>query len=141
MPFAKTPTREEFAARTKEKGPIAYHAQVNLERLDSGEKLPEKLPYQVGSWRFGDDLSMVFLAGEVVVDYALQLKKECPSQRLWITAYANDDPCYIASRRVLAEGGYEVDGSMYYYDRPTHFAPQVEDLIIGTTEKMLQAKD
>ena len=75
------PTREEFAARTKQKGPIAYHAKVNLERLDRGEKLPEKLPYQIGTWSFGEDLSMVFLAGEVVVDYALRLKKECPNQR------------------------------------------------------------
>ena len=63
-----------------------------------------------------------------------------PEPALWVTAYANDDPCYIASRRVLAEGGYEVDGSMYYYDRPTHFAPQVEDLIIGAAEKMVNAK-
>jgi len=29
---------------------------------------------------------------------------------------------------------------MYYYDRPTHFAPQVEDLIIEMVEKMLGAK-
>jgi len=140
LPFDRLPTREEFEARSRQKGPIAYHAKVNLERLDRGEKLPEKLPYQVGTWRFGDDLSMVFLAGEVVVDYALRLKKECPNQRLWITAYANDDPCYIASRRVLAEGGYEVDGSMYYYDRPTRLAPQVEDLIIGAVETMINSK-
>jgi hypothetical protein len=82
---------------------------------------------------------MVFLAGEVVVDYTLRLKKELDAKRLWVSAYANDVPCYIASKRVLAEGGYEVDGSMYYYDRPQHFAPEVEDLIISTVHKMLPA--
>lgn len=137
LPFDKLPTREEWEARTSQKGPIAYHAKVNLARLDKGERLPTSLSYPVQTWCFGDDLAMVFLAGEVVVDYALRLKQECDGKKLWITAYANDDPCYIASRRVLAEGGYEVDGSMYYYDRPTHFAPEVEDLIVDRVKKLL----
>ena len=35
--------------------------------------------------------------------------------RLWITAYANDDPCYIPSERILREGGYEGGGAIVYY--------------------------
>lgn len=131
LPFAPLPTREEFAARAKQKGPIAYHAQVNLARLDRGEALPTSQPFRAAAWSFGQELAMVFLAGEVTVDYALRLKRELGGRRLWITAYANDAPCYIASRRVLAEGGYEVDGSMYYYDKPQHFVPEIEDLIVG----------
>ena len=50
---------------------------------------------------------MVFLPGEVVVDYVLRLKKEFDPGRLWVTAYANDLPCYIPSERILREGGYE----------------------------------
>ena len=50
---------------------------------------------------------MVFLPGEVVVDYVLRLKKEFDPARLWVTAYANDEPCYIPSERILKEGGYE----------------------------------
>jgi hypothetical protein len=138
LPFDKLPTREEFAERAKQKGPIAHHAAVNLARLERGEVLPTKLPYDISTWQFGNDLTMVFLAGEVVVDYALRLKSELPGRRLWITAYANDNPCYIASRRVLAEGGYEVDSSMYYYDRPTHFDPAVEDLIVETVHRLLK---
>ena len=34
------------------------------------------LPYTIQTLTFGDQLTMVFLAGEVVVDYALRLKKE-----------------------------------------------------------------
>ena len=34
------------------------------------------------------------------------------ADRLWINAYANDLPCYIASRRIYPQGGYEVDRSM-----------------------------
>ena len=71
---------------------------------------------------------MVFLGGEVVVDYALRLKREY--DRLWVNAYSNDDPCYIPSQRILREGGYEGGGAMIYYDKPTKFAPAVEDLIV-----------
>lgn len=130
LPLAELPSRAEFEQRTKQKGPIAFHAKLNLERLDRGEKLPTTVPYSAQSWTFGDALAMVFLPGEVVVDYQLRLKRELDGKRLWINAYSNDSPCYIASKRVLAEGGYEVDGSMYYYDQPQHFAPEVEQLII-----------
>ena len=56
--------------------------------------------------------------GEVVVDYVLRLKKEFDAGRLWVTAYANDVPCYIPSERILREGGYEGGGAMVYYARP-----------------------
>ena len=36
-------------------------------------------------------------------------------KRLCVTAYANDTPCYIPTRRVLDEGGYEADRTMIYY--------------------------
>ncbi|MBL8830496.1 MAG: neutral/alkaline non-lysosomal ceramidase N-terminal domain-containing protein [Planctomycetaceae bacterium] len=140
LPFDTQPTHEEYAARAKEQPtrPIGWHARVQLKRLDRGEKLPTTLAYPVHTWQFGTQLTTVFLAGEVVVDYALRLKQELNNDRLWLTAYANDDPCYIASRRILLEGGYEADSSMYYYDRPTRFAPAVEDLIVTTVKKQLQ---
>ncbi|HEY5313889.1 MAG TPA: neutral/alkaline non-lysosomal ceramidase N-terminal domain-containing protein [Pirellulales bacterium] len=137
LPFDTLPTREEYEARAKQKGPIAWHAKAQLARLERGEKLPTRLPYTIGMWAFGDQLAMVFLAGEVVVDYDLRLKREPGGGRLWVTAYANDDPCYIASKRVLGEGGYEVDSSMYYYDRPTHFATSIEDQIIGAVHGLM----
>ena len=80
---------------------------------------------------------MVFLAGEVVVDYSHRLKRELDGDRLWITAYANDAPGYIASRRVLSEGGYEVDDSMNNYDKPTRLATDVEDRIISAVKQLL----
>ncbi len=56
--------------------------------------------------------------------------------RLWITAYANDTPGYIASRRVIVEGGYEVDGSMDNYDKPTRLALVAEDLIVNAVKQL-----
>jgi hypothetical protein len=138
LPFDKLPTSAEFAERAQSKSAnIAYHAKRNLERLDRGEKLPTHLPYLVQVWSFSDDLAMVFLPGEVTVDYGLRLKRELDSQRLWVNAYANDVPCYIPSRRVWEEGGYEGATAMLYYDRPTRFAGDVEEIIIDAVHGLM----
>ncbi|MFM7867870.1 MAG: dehydrogenase, partial [Planctomycetaceae bacterium] len=46
-------------------------------------------------------------------------------------------PCYIASARLLREGGYEVDSSMLYYRRPFRLAPEAEDLICDAVQQQL----
>jgi hypothetical protein len=131
LPFAPLPTKEQWEERAKGKGQPAEYAKAVLEKLARGEPLPTSVPYVVQGWAFGDELAMVFLAGEVVVDYSLRLKKELDGKRLWVTAYANDVPCYIASKRLLPEGGYEVEGSMVGYDRPGPLAPEAEDRIVA----------
>lgn len=131
LPFQTLPSRGEWEQRAQSEGIVGYHARKNLHRLDHGETLPTTLPYVAQTWVFGDRLAMVFLAGEVVVDYALRLQDEFDPSRLWITAYANDVPCYIPSRRILDEGGYEAETSLWYYDRPARLAPVTEDLIHG----------
>jgi hypothetical protein len=137
LPFDPVPAREEWEKRAKGTGLTAYHATIQLARLDRGEDLGKDLPYPVETWAFGDELAMVFLGGEVVVDYALRFKKEFDARRLWVTAYANDVPCYIPSRRILAEGGYEVDTSMLLYGHPVRLAPQVEERIANAVNRLV----
>jgi hypothetical protein len=137
LPLDQLPTRAEWEARAKETNYIGGHARMNLARLDRGEQLPTRVPYLVQTWTFGKDLTMVFLPGEVVVDYSLRLKKEFDSSRLWVNAYANDVPCYIASERILREGGYEGGGAMIFYDKPARLAPGVENLIVGTVHELV----
>jgi putative membrane-bound dehydrogenase-like protein len=137
LPFQKHFTREQWEERAKASGIVGYHAKKNLARLDRGESLPTTLPYRVSTWNFGDALAMVFLPGEVVVDYSIRLKKDFDASRLWITAYANDVPCYIPSKRILQEGGYEAEDSLWYYDRPARLAPETEDLIIKAVHEIL----
>lgn len=138
LEFAAHPSREQWEERAKKTDAVGYHARVQLERLDRGEKLQEQIDYPVASWTFGDSLAMVFLPGEVVVDYSLRLKRELDRSRLWVCAYANDAPCYIPSERVLKEGGYEATGAMIYYDRPGPFKEGLEQPIIETVRKQLE---
>ena len=57
--------------------------------------------------------------------------------RFWVTAYANAMPCYICSKRLLGEGGYEVDSSMVSYGQPTRLAPEAEDKIIRDVKALI----
>ena len=96
-------------------------------------------PSSVQAWRLGDQVTWVALGGEVVVDYALRLKKELKGPRaVWVTAYANDVMGYVGSRRVLKEGGYEADSSTIYYGLPTRWAAAVEERIVGKVREVVK---
>jgi hypothetical protein len=137
LPFDTLPSRAEWEKRANEKNHIGQQARWNLERLDRGESLQTRQPYLVQTWSFGESLAMVFLPGEVVVDYSLRLRQELEPSKLWVHGYANDVPCYIPSERILKEGGYEGGGAMVYYDKPTRFAPGIENLIVHAVQKQL----
>ncbi|MSR58715.1 MAG: c-type cytochrome [Planctomycetaceae bacterium] len=139
LPFDKPPAREEFEQLAKRTDATGYHARVQLARLDRNEALRKKISYPVQTWAFGDSLAMVFLPGEVVVDYSTRLKRELDRARLWVNAYANDAPCYIPSERVLKEGGYEGGLAMVYYDQPTRLAPGLEQLIVDSVRRQLDS--
>jgi hypothetical protein len=137
LPLEPLPERATLERRSGISGSAGYLARSLLERLDRGEKLPTTVPYVVQTWCFGGDMAMVFMAGEVVVDYALRLKWEIDEHRIWVVAYSNDVPCYIPSRRILSEGGYEADLSMVFYGQPARFAPATEDLIVEAIHGIL----
>jgi putative membrane-bound dehydrogenase-like protein len=129
LAFGTHPTRTDWEERAKEESPRGYHARVQLAKLDRGETLASEIPYTVQRFAFGDDLAMLFLAGEVVVDYSTRFKIEYDRARLWVCGYSNDVPCYIPSSRILQEGGYEGADAMIYYNQPARFAADVEDRI------------
>jgi hypothetical protein len=140
LPFDTLPGRAEWERLATQTNYVGGHARLNLARLERGETLPTKIPYLVETWTFGNELAMVFLPGEVVVDYSLRLKREFDASRLWLNAYANDVPCYIPSERVLQEGGYEGGGAMIFYDRPTRFATGVEARIVTAVHNLVPSE-
>ncbi|MBC7920744.1 MAG: hypothetical protein H7Z75_06590, partial [Ferruginibacter sp.] len=139
LPFDHVPDVKELIALSKEEGAKGHNAGVHLERVVRGMALPTSLTYPIQTWTFGNKLALVFLGGEVVADYSLRLKKELGAERLWVNAYANDVKAYIPSRRIIPQGGYEVEGNMYYYDHPFRFSEAIEDMIVGTVHALLPA--
>ncbi len=138
LPLATLSTEDEWKARAQQPGITGYHAQKNLKRLEQGQSLPDEIEYPVKTWIFGDDLAMVFLGGEVVVDYSLTIKKTF-GEKVWVSAYANDVPCYIPSERVLEEGGYEGRNAMVWYDLPGPFAAGLEEKILTAVASQIPA--
>src|SRR5207302_2062557 len=139
LPLAKPPTRAEFEKRLKDPNVfVQRHARRQLDVLDREGKLPESYPCPVQAWQLGEGLTLVALGGEVVVDYALRLKRELKGGELWVAAYANDVFAYVPSARILLEGGYEADFNLIYYGLPGRFANNVEDILVRAVHALVK---
>lgn len=80
--------------------------------LESAKEGRADFDYPVQVARFGNDLVIIALGNEVVVDYSLRLKRELTKPEgpaIWVAGYSNAYTNYIASKRVLEEGGYEAN--------------------------------
>ncbi|MHB1035854.1 MAG: neutral/alkaline non-lysosomal ceramidase N-terminal domain-containing protein [Pirellulales bacterium] len=131
--------RKTFEAEAKSTDKYRQkRAQAMLKAYDAGHPV-RQVAYPVQAVRLGDDLTFVALGGEVVVDYALRAKREFPKENLIVAGYSNEVMCYIPSRRVLKEGGYEVVDSMIYYGMPGPLAENVEDTVFAAIRRVLQA--
>ena len=137
LPLTQPKPRPYWEMKLKERGFEGQLAKFMLIELNTSGTIPKEVEYPVSAWTFGDKLAIVFLAGEVGVDYSVRLNKELDWSRLWISAWANAMPGYIPSRRVLQEGGYEPGFSQVYYAKPGPYRPEVEDILIGAVTEML----
>jgi hypothetical protein len=139
LEFTATPDRARLQADLLDKQhAVRQRATRFLKTLDEKGALPTRYDhYPVQVWRLGDGPLWVALGGEVVVDYALRLKRELAGPRpVWVAGYANDVMAYIPSERVLKEGGYEADSSMIYYGQPGRWAAGLEDRIVGKVREL-----
>jgi neutral ceramidase len=138
LPLAELPSREQIQTDAESDNRfVAARGKLLLEQLARSGELSKTYPYPVQTWRLGEDIQFAILGGEVVVDFALRLKSELRGPRTWVAGYANDVMAYIASRRILAEGGYEGASAMLYYGLPTTWAPESEDLIVHEVHRQL----
>ncbi len=131
-------SQEGFAAQLTETNVYRVrHAKAMLRLYDEGNPI-RRYPYPVQAIQFGKDLTFVALGGEVVVDYALRIKREFGAKGIVVMGYSNDVMSYIPSLRVLKEGGYEADDSMLYYGLPGPYNEEVEDSIITTVRQVMK---
>jgi hypothetical protein len=138
LPLAPLPSAEDYKKKLEDKNVfVRRHAARQLAILEKGEKLPTSYPCPVQVWRIGDGLTLVALGGEVVVDYALRLKRELKGD-VWVAAYSNDVFAYVPSTRILLEGGYEADFNLIYYGLPTRFRNDVEDVLTKKVGQLAQ---
>ena len=138
LDFAEPPGRKQLEEQAKSSDKYdRRHAEVLLEELERTGEIRKTYPYLVQVLRFGDDLTLVAMAGEVVVDYALRLKAEIADSAVWVAGYSNDVFGYVPSLRVLQEGGYEGGQAMRYTDLPGPFASSIEERIVSKVHEIV----
>jgi hypothetical protein len=139
LPLSELPTRQKLEEERQSKDKyIAARARNLLQEIDEGKPLSSTYPYPVARWQLGQEVQWIFLGGEVVVDYAVRLKRELAGKNTWVAGYSNDVMAYIPSRRVLLEGGYEGGGAMVYYGLACPWAPEVEETIVKEVHRQGQ---
>jgi neutral ceramidase len=106
-----------------------------LAALDA-KRLPLSTAYPVQALRLGA-LTLLALPGEVVVDYALNVRDKY-GPHVITAAYASFLPGYIPSLRLQREGGYEAGDSMMYFLQPGWFTDQVEPLVLAAIDRVLR---
>ncbi len=116
---------------------VQRRAKLMLQAYNKGWDV-SRYSYPVQCIRFGKDLTILAMAGEVVVDYALWAKQTFKNENLFVAGYSNEVMCYIPTKRILGEGGYEASSSMIYYVLPGPFADNVEERIQGAVKQVMK---
>lgn len=131
-PFDRSRWEHESGSEVKV---VADHGRRMLALLDQGGSIPRSRPYTVEVWQFGGSLTLIALAGELTVDYALKFKSRYGPDTTWIAGYSNDTFGYIPSLRVWKEGGYEGGDAFRFSNFPGRFTSDIEDRITAAVER------
>ncbi len=129
------PDRAHFEEVAAKAAPYLKNAAADqLRELDAGHALRSSYPYCVQLWRIGSQ-TLVALGGEVVVDYAVTIKRML-GRETFVLGYSNDLMSYIPSLRVLREGGYEGDTSQLEYGMPAKWRENVESRVLDSVRAL-----
>jgi hypothetical protein len=136
LDYAPAPDADAWRRKLSDANPhVRSHAQMMLDVIarDGHTVTAEPAPLHV--LRLGS-LPIVALSGEVVVDYAMAVKRKYGGGT-WVAAYTDSVFGYVPSTRVLREGGYEGGDAMLYFGRPGPFADSVESRVLGGVDRLM----
>jgi len=123
------PDRAHFEEVRAKAAPYMSNAAADqLRELDAGRPLRSSYPYCAQLWRIGNQ-TLVALGGEVVVDYAITIKRML-GRETFVFGFSNDLMSYIPSLRVLREGGYEGAASQLEYGMPAQWREDIESRVL-----------
>lgn len=136
LPLASPPAESELVKIAGESKTyyIKAWAEMLLKKMKSGEPLERTYDYPLQVWTIGDQ-TLVAMGGEVVIEYAIQLKR-IYGDRLFVLGYSNDVMAYIPSSTILKEGGYEGETSQMAYGLPAKWGDGIEKLILDEVMRL-----
>lgn len=96
-----------------------------LERMEAGVKT------DIGMLKI-NDVRILFMPGELFVEYQLAAKSYRPDLKVAMAAYGDYGAGYIGTEVQYEKGGYEVS------ERASNVDPSVEDVLMGVMEHLLK---
>jgi hypothetical protein len=138
LPLEPAPSREQLDKDAQDEDfHIRNRATAWLKLLAAGQALPKSVTLPLATVRFGDDLTLLAMGGEVVVDYSIRFKRLFAADHPWTIGYAYEVPCYIPSVRILKEGGYEAHSSLIYYGLYGPLRTQIERTLVEAMTQLV----
>ena len=120
------------AGLADERGFLQAWARHLTAQAEQGVPAETRVPFEIQTVRFGRQLAVVALSGEMTAEHGLRLKRDLTSTHfdaVFPVGYANSIAGYIPVRRQIPEGGYEVLFANQWWLRPGPFVEATEDLI------------
>ena len=138
LAYAPAPTSDDWRRKLADSNVyVQRHAQMMLDVIAREGRTVAAEPAPLHVLRLGS-FALAALSGEVVVDYALAIKRKYGSGT-WVAAYTDSVFGYVPSVRVLREGGYEGGDAMLYFGRPGPFADTVEATVLNGVDMLMAA--
>ncbi len=134
LPYAELPDEATFRDKAENHtNPLIRHWASEMLKLSEAGGLPSSCPQEIQVVQFSEEMQAVFLGGEVLTEIGLHIKSALQPATTITVAYSNGLIAYVPSKETYDLGGYEVDGSHFYFLRPAPFAKGIEDLIVAKT--------
>lgn len=124
-----------------------------LQQINKGIMPIKSYPYPVQVWKIGEQ-SMFALSGELVIQYAIEIKKVFGSDT-FVLGYSNDIMGYIPTAQILREANDKEEGYAFYdpanhdavaneggiftqlvYGLPGTWASDIETIILNEAERV-----
>ena len=139
LPYAELPDDATFRDKAENHtNPFIKHWASEMLKLSKAGGLPHSCPQELQVLQFNEEIRAIFLGGEVLAEIGLHIKSALQPATTLTIAYSNGLIAYVPSKETYDLGGYEVDGSHFYFLRPAPFAKGIEDLIVAKTIDMVQ---
>ena len=139
LPYAELPDEATFRDKAENHtNPLIRHWASEMLELSEAGKLPSSCPQEIQVVQFSEAIRVIFLGGEVLTEIGLHIKNALQPATTITVAYSNGLIAYVPSEETYDLGGYEVDGSHFYFLRPAPFAKEIENLIVAKTVDMVQ---
>ena len=139
LPYTDPPDDATFRDRAENHTNLLIrHWASEMLKLSEAGGLPSSCPQEIQVVQFNQEMRAVFLGGEVLTEIGLHIKNALQPATTITVAYSNGLIAYVPSKETYDLGGYEVDGSHFYFLKPAPFAKEIEDLIVAKTVDMVK---